>query len=80
MRETFRQRRELLICGFLVLGTLAAFWPVHGYKYVDYDDNHYVTENANVKAGLTRERLIWAFGLVICLIVSFSGSIPAEAT
>jgi tetratricopeptide (TPR) repeat protein len=61
MRETFRQRRELLICGFLVLGTLAAFWPVHGYKYVDYDDNHYVTENANVKAGLTREGLIWAF-------------------
>ncbi|MHC4148880.1 MAG: tetratricopeptide repeat protein [Planctomycetota bacterium] len=61
MRKAFRQHRELLICGFLVLGTLAAFWPVHGYKYVDYDDNHYVTENTYVKAGLTRDGFIWAF-------------------
>jgi Flp pilus assembly protein TadD len=41
--------------------TLAVYWPVGHYEFVDYDDRVYVVENAHVAAGLTRAGMAWAF-------------------
>jgi tetratricopeptide (TPR) repeat protein len=59
--KTFGKGWDLPICAFLVLATFTAFWPVHRYNFVDYDDHQYVTDNQHVKAGLTRDGIIWAF-------------------
>jgi tetratricopeptide (TPR) repeat protein len=45
----------------LALTTFAAFSQVRNHDFVNYDDTYYVTENRNVKAGLTRDSIIWAF-------------------
>ena len=50
----------LLTC-LLVLLTLAAFYPVARLPFVNYDDNLYVTRNANVQSGVNRETIHWAF-------------------
>ena len=51
----------ILICLALALGVLALYAPVHDFDFVNYDDTGYVTENALVQEGLTREGIIWAF-------------------
>jgi protein O-mannosyl-transferase len=45
----------------LALVTLAVFWPVVGYDFINYDDSVYVYENAHVQGGLTLENVRWAF-------------------
>lgn len=42
--------------------TIAAFWQVKTHEFVGFDDDHYVTENQNVRQGLTMEGVLWAFG------------------
>lgn len=59
--KTFDKGWDLPICVFLVVATFAAFWPVHKYSFVGYDDHQYVTDNQHVKAGLTSDGIIWAF-------------------
>ena len=61
MSRMAQQYRYLVICFVLILVTFAAFSQVLSYGFIDYDDNDYVTENAYVKAGLTRDSTIWAF-------------------
>ena len=53
--------RDLIICFFLVLVTVAVFWQVSSFDFVRYDDDKYVTENRHVQAGLTRGGIAWAF-------------------
>ena len=48
----------------LALVTIALYWPVTRFDFVNYDDPLYVTENPHVQAGLTWEGLAWAFGRV----------------
>ncbi len=55
------RRLALMICAFLVVATGAVYWQVRNHDFVNYDDNEYVTENRQVKAGLTREGIAWAF-------------------
>jgi len=55
------KQRDLLICLFLILSTLAVYWQVKDYEYVYYDDNKYISENPHVLGGLTVEGIIWAF-------------------
>jgi Tfp pilus assembly protein PilF len=51
-----------VLLGLLVAAvTLAAYWPVGHYEFVDYDDSVYVVENACVRAGLTPAGAVWAF-------------------
>src|SRR6185295_14022457 len=45
----------------LALVTLALFRPVADHEFVNYDDNLYVTDNANVEEGLTFKGVAWAF-------------------
>ncbi|MEW6668502.1 MAG: tetratricopeptide repeat protein [Thermodesulfobacteriota bacterium] len=55
------KRTNLLIGLFLVMATLAVYWPVKNYEFVNLDDDIYVYENRYVKKGLTCEGFNWAF-------------------
>lgn len=41
--------------------TCAVYWQVSDHEFVHYDDGRYITENPQVKAGVTREGIRWAF-------------------
>ncbi len=45
----------------LVLLTVLAYLPVRGNAFINFDDNHYITDNPHVKAGLGWETVQWAF-------------------
>ena len=45
----------------LALVTIALYWPATGHDFINFDDNVYVLENAQVTSGLTLESLQWAF-------------------
>ena len=57
--------REVSLLGLiglvLVLGTLACYWPVRHFGFVNYDDPDYVYRNAMVREGLAWPSVIWAF-------------------
>jgi Tfp pilus assembly protein PilF len=55
------RRNQTAICLFLVLVTLAIFYRVSGYDFVNFDDDVYVTANHMVSSGLTLENIAWAF-------------------
>ena len=57
------KRSVALICAVLAAVTLAAYWPVLGYDFVDFDDNVYVTENQHVLKGLTLDGVKYAFSI-----------------
>jgi tetratricopeptide (TPR) repeat protein len=52
------------MAALLVLVTIAIYWPVMRHAFVNHDDSLYVTDNPHVRAGLTWEGLVWAFGRV----------------
>ncbi|MDM8542407.1 tetratricopeptide repeat protein [Desulfococcaceae bacterium HSG9] len=54
-------RFEYLICLFLVVSTLAVYWQVKEFDFINYDDPLYTTENPYVQKGLCRESVIYAF-------------------
>src|SRR5262249_46377646 len=45
----------------LVAANLVVYSPVRQYDFVYFDDQHYVTENPVVAAGLTWRGVVWAF-------------------
>jgi tetratricopeptide (TPR) repeat protein len=51
-----------LTVALLVVVTVALYWPATSHDFVNYDDPAYVTNNAQVQAGLTWQGLVWAFG------------------
>jgi tetratricopeptide (TPR) repeat protein len=52
------------MAALLVLVTIALYWPVMRHDFISYDDPIYVTDNPHVRAGLSWEGLVWAFGRV----------------
>ncbi|MDD5677208.1 MAG: tetratricopeptide repeat protein [Kiritimatiellae bacterium] len=60
MRLSADTRAITLICLFLLAATLAAYWPVLGNRFVDFDDPLYVTENAVLQQGLNLNTIRWA--------------------
>ena len=61
MDTTSDKQRSLLICFALVFVTLAAYWQVSTYDFLNYDDPNYISRNEHVKTGLTFDNIIWAF-------------------
>jgi tetratricopeptide (TPR) repeat protein len=53
--------RKILICLVLSILTLAAFWQVKNYDFVNLDDKMYILENRHVLSGLTVDGVKWAF-------------------
>lgn len=54
-------RADLWLALLLAALTIALYWPVHTYDFVNYDDVDYVVQNAPVRAGLTPASVTWAF-------------------
>ncbi len=52
---------RIFACAFLVIATLAVYWPVRHYEFVAYDDDDYVYQNPVVQKGLTWDGVLWAF-------------------
>ncbi len=52
--------RNTAVCLLLVIATLAAYWPVQGYGFVNYDDLDYVVDNEHIHAGITWAGIQWA--------------------
>lgn len=54
-------KRTFILSLAVVLLTVLAYSPVRNNAFINFDDNHYITENAHVKAGLGWETVTWAF-------------------
>lgn len=54
--------RAWLVCAALVVLVAAVYGQVAGFGFVNFDDPRYVTQNAQVRAGLTWRGVAWAFG------------------
>jgi len=57
----FSAHHNVLICLFLMITILAAYWQVRNHGFVSFDDGMYVFNNLKVKAGLTYNTIAWAF-------------------
>ncbi len=53
-------RATFFICAALIVLTLAVYVRVYSHQFLTYDDNVYITTNANVRRGITTEGLRWA--------------------
>jgi len=54
-------RRPELIALALALATVLVYLPVFQNELVNYDDDYYISQNPNLKLGLSGEGLKWAF-------------------
>jgi protein O-mannosyl-transferase len=54
-------RPELIVCLFLVVAILAAYWQLPGHDFLVFDDNKYITQNTHVHEGITWKNIAWAF-------------------
>lgn len=60
--ETDPHRPSRLWLGLLLaLGTLAVYWRVAQFDFVNFDDQEYVKENPHVQNGVSGANLLWAF-------------------
>ena len=55
------QKQKLIVYITLVIVTLAVYWQVNHYDFINLDDNIYVTENINIQSGITPDAIRWAF-------------------
>jgi len=55
------QKRRLIFCLLLALATIALYNPVTRAPFLNFDDVVYVTNNPQVRAGLTWNTVVWAF-------------------
>ena len=53
--------KTFLICSILATSTIAFYWPVVTFNFVNYDDPDYVTSNSLVLGGLNWRGVVWAF-------------------
>lgn len=56
-----RRQKLIIICLFLIVATLIAYWETMNNGFIDYDDQIYITENPQVQAGITLAGIVWAF-------------------
>src|SRR5271165_3921052 len=56
-----RAPHRALLSMVLAVATLAVYYPVRHYDFLNYDDNVVVTQNVHVKYGLKWDSVKWAF-------------------
>jgi len=57
----FNVRCELWVCLLLILATIAVYYQVAKFDFINFDTDQYVYENSFVKEGLTENSISWAF-------------------
>jgi tetratricopeptide (TPR) repeat protein len=61
-RETLgNTTRTITVAVALVVVTLAIYWRVGGYDFLNYDDDVYVVANPQVQMGFSKAGIAWAF-------------------
>ncbi|MFZ1036615.1 MAG: tetratricopeptide repeat protein [Smithella sp.] len=61
-KPNINSRKQKLIVYFaLTVVTLAVFWQVNHYGFINLDDPVYVMENNHVQSGITLDGIRWAF-------------------
>ncbi|HQI81296.1 MAG TPA: tetratricopeptide repeat protein [Deltaproteobacteria bacterium] len=55
-------RRSLIIVLCIITITLAVYAQVWDHRFISFDDNDYIYQNEQVKAGFTRQGLLYALG------------------
>ena len=61
MNKSYDIKYKLLISLFLVVSILVVYQQMRTFDFVNFDDDRYISENSQVKAGLTVKGVIWAF-------------------
>src|SRR5258706_5808576 len=61
MDRTKNRLWTLLICVLLSAATLATYWPVVHYQFINFDDLGYIIQNPHVRAGFSWQNVRWAF-------------------
>ena len=54
-------KKTFILALSLVLLTVLAYLPIRNNAFINFDDNHYITENTHVRAGLSWDTVKWAF-------------------
>jgi protein O-mannosyl-transferase len=54
-------KKKLIVYILLTAVTLAVYWQVNGYDFINYDDVVYITENSHIQSGITLDGIRWAF-------------------
>ena len=54
---------KTILCLALCTLTIATYWPVTGFPFINFDDNLYVFENSHVKSGLSIQNILWTISL-----------------
>ena len=55
------RRWKIIACLFLVVATLTVYGDLRNHHFINFDDDHYVTDNPPIQGGLTLTGLVWAF-------------------
>ena len=50
-------KQKLIVYLALTVVTLAVFWQVNLYDFINFDDPLYVTENSHIQSGITLARI-----------------------
>ncbi len=53
MHQTAAKYKTGFVYAALTIVTLAVFWQVHNFEFVNYDDNRYITDNPSITTGFT---------------------------
>src|SRR5260370_35181305 len=56
-----QQKKFIVFSLALVAVTLLVFNPASQYKFLNYDDDQYVTEDIQLQSGLSGSNFVWAF-------------------
>ena len=54
-------KQILIVYIVLTLATLAVYWQVNKYDFVNFDDPVYIVENSHIQSGITPDGFRWAF-------------------
>jgi tetratricopeptide (TPR) repeat protein len=55
------RKQKLIVYIALTVVTLAVFWQVNRYDFINIDDNIYVIGNSHIQSGITLAGIRWAF-------------------
>ena len=61
VKQLSTTRWALLLGLFLVIATVAVYYPVHAHPFANFDDGPYYYANQHVLAGLSWDTVKWAF-------------------
>jgi len=62
IKNIIHSEQKLIVYIVLTLVTLAVFWQVNQFSFVNLDDQAYVEENSHIQSGITFDGISWAFG------------------